>query len=124
MPVSAAVANGILNYILKGTYPTYVGLHTAAPTQAVPSEVTGVGYEREFVNATDWTTPASATSSTSVAVTFNTAGDNWGTVTHVGLWDAASGGNLLWSGAMITPRTVGTGETLSFSAGAITGQVV
>ena len=123
MPVTTAVANALLDFLLKGTYPTYVSLHTAAPTIAVSSEVTGVGYAREFVNPTDWTTPASAISSTAVTVTFPVAGSPWGTITHVALYDAATGGNLLWSGTMIASRVVNTGETLSFSVGAISGQV-
>lgn len=124
MGVTAAVANALLNYVLKGTYPTYVSLHTAAPTISVSAEVTGIGYVREFVNPADWTTPANAVSSTSVAVTFPVAGNPWGTITHVALYDAVTDGNLLWSGAMITPRVVGTGETISFSIGAISGQVI
>jgi hypothetical protein len=124
MGVSTSVANAVLNFTLKGSYLTYVSLHTAAPQTGDAHEIFGLGYQRELIAGTDWTTPANALSSTAVAVTFPTAGSAWGTVTHVGLYDSPSGGTLLWWGAIVTPRVVGAGETLSFSSGGISGAVL
>lgn len=54
----------------------------------------------------------------SAALTFSAAqNNNWGNVAHVGFFDAASGGNLLFHLTLDTPRTINIGETLSFAAG-------
>jgi hypothetical protein len=125
MGVSAVLGNSVLDHTLKGVYETWVSLHTAVPVAGGASnEVTGTNYARELVNPTDWTTPASSASSNAVAVTFNTAGSNWGTVTHVGIFSASSGGSPLWWGALAASRVVNTGETLSFSIGNLTGTVI
>lgn len=125
MGVSNLVGNSVLNHVVKGVWPTWISLHTAEPVVGGASnEVTGTNYSRELVNPTDWTTPANKSTGTGVTLTFDTAGSNWGTITHVGVYDAATGGNLLWWGALNVQRTVNTGETLAFSAGNLTTQVV
>ncbi|MBF6515272.1 hypothetical protein FEK35_27300 [Nocardia cyriacigeorgica] len=35
------------------------------------------------------------------------------TITHISVWDAASGGNFLFSGVLTTPRPVANGDTLT-----------
>lgn len=42
-----------------------------------------------------------------------------GTVTHVGVWDAATGGNFLYGGALADPVTVAAGQGLRIAAGAL-----
>lgn len=52
------------------------------------------------------------------ALTFATAtGAGWGTITHVGIFDALTTGNLLLFYALTTARTINNGDTLSFAAG-------
>lgn len=57
--------------------------------------------------------------SNNVAITFPApTGANWGTVTHFKIKDAA-GGNVLYHGALTTPRTVNAGDAApSFGAAA------
>jgi hypothetical protein len=103
------------------TRPTawYVGLYTAAPSDSGGgTEVSGSGYAREAVTFAAATSPGGTTSN-SGAVSFTASGGNWGTITHIGIHDAVSGGNLLWHGAMTASKIVADGDTLEFSIGNI-----
>lgn len=103
------------------TRPTawYVALYTAAPSDSGGgTEVTGNGYSRQSVTMASATSPGGTTSNTG-AVTFTASGGNWGTITHIGIHDASTGGNLLWHGTMTASKTVNDGDTLEFSIGNI-----
>lgn len=105
----------------SATRPTawYVALYTAAPSDSGGgTELTGNGYSRQSV-AFDAATSPGGTTSNSGDVTFTASGGDWGTVTHIGIHDADSGGNLLWHGAMTTSKTIADGDTLQFSTGNI-----
>jgi len=100
------------------TAPTpYVGLFTAAPSDAGGgTEVSGGSYAR--VNANTSFGAASGTAITNnAAITFPTATASWGTVTHFGVFDAATTGNLLYWGALSTSKAIGSGDTASFAIG-------
>jgi hypothetical protein len=107
------------------TRPTawYVALYTAAPNDASTgstggTEVSGNGYSRQAVTFAAAATPGGTTTSTD-AQSFTASGGDFGTVTHMAIIDASSGGNMLWHGALTTSRTVNDGDTLTFSAGNI-----
>ena len=103
------------------TMPTtvYVGLSTGSfADDNSGTELTGNGYAREAVTFAAATSPGGTTSN-SGAVTFTASGGNWGSITHIGIHDALSGGNLLWHGAMTAAKTVNDGDTLEFSIGNI-----
>lgn len=103
------------------TRPTawYVALYTAAPSDSGGgTEVAGNGYSRQSVTFAAATSPGGTTSNTG-DITFTAAGGDWGTITHIGIHDASSGGNLLWHGAMTASKTVADGDTLQFSTGNI-----
>ena len=103
------------------TRPTawYVALYTAAPSDSGGgTELSGSGYSRQAVTFASATSPGGTTSNTG-DITFTAAGGDWGTVTHIGIHDASSGGNLLWHGAMTASKTVADGDTLQFSTGNI-----
>jgi hypothetical protein len=105
----------------SATRPTawYVALYTAAPSDSGGgTEVSGNGYAREAVTFAAATSPGGTTSN-SGAVSFTASGGNWGSITHIGIHDAVSGGNLLWHGAMTASKTVNDGDTLEFSIGNI-----
>ena len=59
------------------------------------------------------------TTSNSGEVSFTATGADYGTVTHMGIFDASSGGNLLWHGALTASKTVADGDTLTFAVGNI-----
>jgi len=103
------------------TRPTtwFLALYTAAPSDAGGgTEVSGAGYSRQAI-AFDAASSPDGVTTNSGAVSFTASGGNYGTVTHIGIFDASSGGNLLWHGAMSAPRTVNDTDTLTFSAGAV-----
>jgi hypothetical protein len=105
----------------SATRPTawYVGLFTAAPSDAGGgTEVSGSGYSRQAVTFAAASTPGGTTSNTG-DVSFTAAGGNWGTITHIGIFDASSSGNLLWHGSMTASKIVNDGDTLQFSTGNI-----
>lgn len=107
------------------TMPTvYVAAYTGAPTDAgggTEVSATGTAYARAATTGATWNAatgnPASATNASTIS--FAQASASWGTVTHVGLMDASSGGNLLRWAALTTSKTIGTGDTLTFPAGSI-----
>ena len=105
----------------SATRPTawYVALYTAAPSDSGGgTEVSGSGYSRQAVTFDAASSPGGTTSNTG-AVSFTASGGSFGTVTHIGIFDAVSGGNLLWHGAMTASKTVADGDTLEFSIGNI-----
>lgn len=107
-----------------GTYTkpatVYVALFTASPTVAGGgTEVAGGSYARAAVtnDLTNFPDAAAGVKSNAVAIAFAQASALWGTVVAVGIFDAASGGNLLDFAPMTTPRTVQSGDTFGFSIG-------
>ena len=129
----AALTDHAENLLLKflmtkgtATRPTnwYVCLYTGAPNDASTgssggTEVSGNGYSRQSVSW-DAASGTGGTTSNSGSVTFTASGGSFGTVTHIAIADASSGGNLLWHGAMTgSGKTVNDGDSLQFAAGAI-----
>lgn len=124
MSKSDFLENKLLDHMLgktSYTMPTaYVGLFTAAPSDAGGgTEVTGGSYARKSTAGADWNAAAAGSSSNANAITFVTATASWGTVTHFGIFDAATAGNLLRWAALTTSKTIGNGDTASFAAGAL-----
>lgn len=104
------------------TTTAYVSLHTADPVDSGASEIStsGTAYARQgpitFANA--GTNPTVA--SNSAIVTFPVASAAWGTITHFGVWSAATAGTFRGSGAVATPKAVNNGDTARFAANALT----
>lgn len=134
--------NKIIDWLLRGQAYTppatvYIGLLTAAPSDsAAGTEVSGGSYARVAVtsNATNWnssdgdndaaSTGSDGTTENDVGITFPAPTANWGSVTHFGLYDAASGGNLLIWSALTTAKTINNGDAApSFAVGALSFQV-
>jgi hypothetical protein len=108
------------------TKPTVlaVALFTAAPSDSGGgTEVSGGSYARVDRPPLDanWTAPDATGGATANAavITFPTASANWGTITHMGIFDATTGGNLLFHGALTASKVVNSGDTFSFAAGDI-----
>jgi hypothetical protein len=117
--------NLVLNWLMRGegetSHPTswHIGLFTAAPNDAGGgTEVSGNGYSRQSVTW-DLATGTGGTTSNSTAETFTASGGNWGTITHIGIFDASAAGNLLWHGSLTASKTINDGDSLEFAIGAI-----
>ena len=98
----------------------WISLYTTNPNDdGSGTEVTGGSYAR--VDATgDFAAPSGGATSNSVDLTFPQATASWGTVTHFGIHDASSGGNLLYHGALTVSKTVDNGDIFSFPVGTLT----
>lgn len=98
---------------------TYVQMYTGDPTDA------GTGgtaqYSRATVAAGGWTrgTGGAGTLSNTAQVLITSSAATGSTIDYVGVWDAATGGNLLFRGALATSLTVNTGDEVRFNAGGL-----
>ncbi len=118
--MSNYLENAIINATLRATTYTspanvYVALFTTDPTDAnTGTEVTGGSYQRTAVT---FGSPSNGVTTNSGAVTFPTATGSWGTVTHIGLMDAQTSGNLLYHSALDVSKTVSSGDIFSIQTG-------
>lgn len=118
--MSNYLENALINATLRNTTYTspalvYVGLFTTDPTDAgTGTEVSGGSYVRETVT---FGAPSNGVSTNSADVEFDQATANWGTVTHFGIYDASSAGNLLYHGALTASKTIETGDILKITTG-------
>lgn len=112
----------LLDYMMTNgsvTRPTawYIGLFTTATDDGTGgTEVTGNGYARQSVTF-NAATSGTGTTSNSNAPTFTAAGGNWGTITHIAIFDALTGGNRLWHGALAASKSIDDGDSLQFAIG-------
>jgi len=109
----------ILDHVFAGaayTAPSqhYLGLFTAAPGEAGGgTELSGSAYVRKAV---DFAT-SGATTSNDAAIEFPTATGSWGTVTHVGVFDAATSGNLMAYATLSSSKAIATGDVFRVPTG-------
>jgi len=121
--MSDYLENAVLNHSLGtsdiGAFVTqmYLSLHTGDPTDDDGVEVSGGSYVRKAISF------ASA-SGTSGAVASTDAQSFTGmpavTVTHIGIHDASSTGNMMYHTAVDTSKAVLAGDTISVAIGAVT----
>jgi hypothetical protein len=114
--------NALINAVLRNTTYTspatvYVSLYTSDPTDAgTGTEVSGGSYARTAVT---FGAPSNGVSTNSADVTFPVATASWGTITHMGLHDASTSGNLLFHSPLDTSKTIDSGDIFKFSSGNI-----
>lgn len=94
----------------------YVGLYTAAPTDAGGgTEVSGGSYARVSVSFSVSGTGTLCTNS--AAVEFTAATASWGTIVAVGVFDASTAGNLLAWADLTVSKTIDTGDIFRIPTG-------
>jgi threonine dehydrogenase-like Zn-dependent dehydrogenase len=94
----------------------YVGLYTAAPTDAGGgTQVSGGSYARVSVAFTVSGTSTLCTNS--AAVEFTAATASWGTIVAVGVFDASTAGNLLAWADLTVNKTIDTGDIFRIPTG-------
>jgi len=121
MAFVTTTANAVLNAYLRGTVPTlpsgwYVSLHIADPGDTGANEVTGGSYARTAA------TFGTAAAAKAIANTSDVLFANMPavTVTHIGIWSAATGGTFIWGGALAASKTTSAGDSLDIAIGALT----
>jgi hypothetical protein len=110
----------VLTWLFTGdavTRPSafYIALFTSNPAEdASGTEVStsGTAYARQ--SATFTVSGNEATNS--AAIEFPTATASYGTVSHIGVFDAASAGNLIAYAALTTSKAIDTGDVLRLPA--------
>lgn len=118
--MSDYLENKVLDHVLGTTSYTmpstvYIGLSTGSfADDNSGTELSGNAYARQSIA---FDAAASGTTDNTAAVDFPVATGSWGTVSHYGLFDASSGGNLLIHGAFTASKTVDSGDVLRISAG-------
>lgn len=100
------------------TRPTawYTALFTSNPDEdASGTEVStsGTAYARQSVTFT----VSGNEATNSAAIEYPTATANYGTVSHVGVMDASTGGNLIAYAALTSSKTIETGDVFRIPAG-------
>ena len=112
--------NALINAVLRNTTYTspatvYVSLYTTDPTDADSgTEVSGGSYARTAVTMG---APSNGVSTNSADVTFPTATAGWGTVSHIGIHDASTSGNLLFHTPLDTSKTIDSGDIFKITTG-------
>lgn len=124
--LSNYLENKLLDHVLRNVSynsPTtvYVGLYTSDPgDDNSGTEVSGGSYARQVINVT---TATGGIVTSSADVTFPQATGSWGTISHIGLLDALSSGNLLMHTPLTTSRAIETGDILKISTGSLTASL-
>lgn len=124
---------GILNAMLRGinftapaTNSLRLALFFADPTDAgTVNEISGAWYGRTLTGV--WGSPSAVgntyqTSNVS-AITFQPVTGSPVTVTHIGIFDAAAAGNMLFSAPLTSSKTLQIGDVLSFAGASIVIQL-
>ena len=100
----------------SATRPTawHVALFTSNPAEdASGTEVSGGAYARQSATFT----VSGNTASNSGALEYPTATASYGTVSHVGVFDASTGGNLIAYAALTTSKAIDTGDVFRIPDG-------
>jgi hypothetical protein len=118
--MSNYLENALINGTLRATSYTapttiYLALYTTDPTDAdTGTEVSGTSYARQTITMG---APSNGVSTNSAAIEFSAAGGSWGTVTHIGIRDALTAGNLLYHTPLDASKTIATGDIFRVSVG-------
>lgn len=109
----------VLTWLLtngSATRPTawYVALFTDDPGEAGGgTEISGGSYARTAVTFT----VSGDTASNSAAVEFPAATANWGTITHIGIMDADTSGNMIIYAALTASKAIADGDVFRIPTG-------
>ena len=122
MSASDYLENAILNHILGSSALSQPSKFLALSTASLQddnsgTELSGNGYARKAIT---FGTASSGSITNSGAVEFDTATGSQGTISHFGIYDASTSGNLLFHGAFSASKVISTGDVLKVSASALT----
>ena len=113
MNMSNYLANAVVNATVRNsaysTPPTaYLALFLSDPTKEdVGLECSGASYSREPITMN---APVGGLSRNTNDVEFSPATGTWGEITHVGIYDAVTNGNLLYYTELLSAKTIEAGD--------------
>jgi hypothetical protein len=120
--MSNYLENALVNATLRNTSYTspttvYLALYTSDPTDADSgTEVSGGSYARQSIT---FGAPSNGASTNSAAIEFPQATGSWGTITHVGIRDALTTGNLLYHTPLDVSKTIASGDIFKIAIGSL-----
>jgi hypothetical protein len=120
--MSNYLENALINATLRNTSYTspttvYLALYTTDPTDAdTGTECSGTSYARQSIT---FGAPSNGVSTNSAAIEFPQAGGSWGTITHIGIRDALTTGNLLYHTPLDASKTIATGDVFRVAIGSL-----
>jgi hypothetical protein len=120
--ISNYLENALVNATLRNTSYTspttvYLALYTSDPTDADSgTECSGTAYARQSIT---FGAPSNGVTTNSAAIEFPQAGDSWGTITHIGIRDALTTGNLLYHTPLDTSKAIATGDVFRIAIGSL-----
>jgi hypothetical protein len=95
--------------------PFFLALYNSTPGDVdTGAEVVAASYARQAVTFTRLDSDLS----NSNTLTFATATESWGTVSHVAIFDLVTGGNLMWHGPLLSDKIVSLGDVVTYPIGA------
>lgn len=123
--LSDYLENKILDYVLgRAAFSSpnlFLQLYTATPNDAGGgTAVSGNGYSRTNISGAFGVAASRTIANDTEIVTVAANGGSWGTVTHWGIFDASSGGNLLVYGAFGTGKSIPDGDAARVAIGELT----
>jgi hypothetical protein len=121
--MSNYLENALINATLRNTTYTspatvYVALFTSDPTDAGSgSEVSGGSYARKSAT---FAAPSNGVSTTSADINFDQCTVAWGTITHIGIYDALTTGNLMYHTPLNSSKAIDVGDIFKIASGSLT----
>lgn len=119
MSLSNIYETTTLEWLLTATSVTrptawYLALYTDSPGEGnTGTEVSGGSYARQ----SGAFTVTGNTATNSAAVEWPAATADWGVITHMAVFDAETGGNMMIYGALNTAKDIATGDILRLPIG-------
>lgn len=136
MAFSTYLADTILQWLRTQTFPSalsniYISLHAGSPgatglSNDQTAAITGVA-TRTLLASSNLGAPVAGSGGTgrqisntnTTQITSNAVNTSTIALTHFGLWDAATGGNFLYSGVLDQTTNVSLGDVVQFGSGAL-----
>jgi hypothetical protein len=126
--LSDYLENALFSATLRGGSHTggsvFAALFVTNPTDAgTGSELTDTAYVRQRAHTTvasdGFTAPNNGSGSNTRNLVFPAISNTQVTITHWGLFDAQTGGNLLYHAPLTNPKTLDPSDVLSFPVGSL-----
>ena len=106
--------NAVLG-LVKGAATFWLALFREAPGEG-GAEISGGGYARQRVSFGE---AAGGALENAEAIEFPTASPDWGTAAGWAIFDAETGGNMWWAGAVDVPKPLYAGDIYRVEAGGL-----
>lgn len=111
MPLSEYAKNSLMEHLFRSQ--VYISLHSSDPAGDGANEISGGSYARQTLM--QFTQAKNGEKASSKDLMFEDMPKT--AVTHIGVWDKPTGGNLLWGAELLAKKNVDEGDTFKVGAG-------